>query len=700
MNKSYYPIPKILEGKTIAFTGIYPGVGKTYTYIEFAKQLKAKGYKVIESGTTQKSASIIGSNLTVAKKSLNAKNNWNVKSKHLKTNAFYMIDEAFMMDQSTLNNLKAAYPHCCFILFGDPMQFEPASGNSPITKINLLFSLDKMMRTKDQDIIDALKMIKDGKLPLDFIYKHTNNDISDSMLMLCYKKTTSAECSDLWNDIPGVTLYRAKRRETYNLENDENKYFSVLDEVCNGDIYRLTEIENNYDKTIESYNLYTLEKISGDRKVITIDYDTFKLHFEKKNALNCHKIQGDTIRKEGSDICVWFDKEIAKHNQTFLRFLYVAISRAEYSSQIHFFTEQIKEIVQDFKENEPLKDYLNIAHNQKVVHTSSSELCSTDILDYILSKYDCSNKHDFELYIGENSAYLNNNNLLVMGNTSKSIIDTSNVSVQIMPWEYQRCFCMTLQNQLDNRQLIEIPGKGKNFVTINNTLNGSHKAGSETEYNWFVFEIDEIDGEKVTPEQIEKYFIGTKGHAPKYPEAKKHSFRIIYSGNKSYHFWIYIDNEELNKTHSRELYKAVHDYLNNKLFNGWADKSISTPEHLVRAPKCIRPDTGKEQTLVSFKGKKTLHIDNIMSLLPEPEEPTIVVQPSKDGSVEQAFELYKNDIPTTNGGRGKKILSKLYKEYYRGFLTKEQLKDLARMLCEHANCPEKIKHMISYINEM
>ena len=50
-------------------------------------------------------------------------------------------------------------------------------------------------------------------------------------------------------------------------------------------------------------------------------------------------------------------------------------------------------------------------------------------IHYILSKYDGSNKHDFELYIRENSAYLNNNNLLVMGNTSKSTIDTSNISV-------------------------------------------------------------------------------------------------------------------------------------------------------------------------------------------------------------------------------------------------------------------------------
>ena len=245
----------------------------------------------------------------------------------------------------------------------------------------------------------------------------------------------------------------------------------------------------------------------------------------------------------------------------------------------------------------------------------------------------------------------------------------------------------------------KIPNKGKNFITINNTLNGDHKVGSETEYNWFVFEIDEIDGKKVTPDIIEKYFMGTPGHAPKYPEAKKAAFRIIYSGNKSYHFWFYIENDELNKCASRELYKEVHNYLNNKYFNGWADKSISTPEHLVRAPGLIRPDTEKEQKLISFKGRKTIYINNIMNLMPKKEVKPVEVH-TNNGSVEQAFNTYKDDIPTENGGRGQKILSKLYKEFYRGFLDKVQLKELASMLCTYANCPEKLHKMKSYIDEM
>ena len=167
--------------------------------------------------------------------------------------------------------------------------------------------------------------------------------------------------------------------------------------------------------------------------------------------------------------------------------------------------------------------------------------------------------------------------LLLIGNGN---IETQN-RIEVYA---DRVYSDKLQKELDNRLIQDIPGRGKCFITINDTIKGEHKAGAETEYNWFVFEIDEINGKKVMPEEIERYFIGQGRHLPKYPEAKRSAFRIVYSGNKSYHFWVYVDNDELNKCRSRELYKAVHNYLNEKLFNGWADRSISTPEHLVRAP--------------------------------------------------------------------------------------------------------------------
>lgn len=71
-----------------------------------------------------------------------------------------------------------------------------------------------------------------------------------------------------------------------------------------------------------------------------------------------------------------------KNTQTFLRFLYVSISRAKSASQLHFLYEQVQEVANEFVSNEPLFDYLS---NVNKIDTDSPTLCSSDILDTILS---------------------------------------------------------------------------------------------------------------------------------------------------------------------------------------------------------------------------------------------------------------------------------------------------------------------------
>ena len=83
----------------------------------------------------------------------------------------------------------------------------------------------------------------------------------------------------------------------------------------------------------------------------------------------------------------------------------------------------------------------------------------------------------------------------------------------------------------------------------------------------------------------------------KHKEAKKAAFRIVYSGNRSYHFWFYVENEIT----SREQYKAVHKYLNDTFFGGIADDAINTPEHYVRAPGVIREETVKSNLETAFE---------------------------------------------------------------------------------------------------
>lgn len=694
MNKSYKKIPEILIGKTIAFTGSFPGVGKSYTYSELVKQLTFHNYRVIVGSSTQKAAANIDGR-TVASIS------WKYTGRdeqgnpifiddknHPKISAFYLIDEAFMMDQTQIDRLKHQYPQCCFVLFGDPMQFYPATDESPIMDIDLLFSLEKMMRVKDESLLNAIIDVKNGKLPEKFMYTHSANDQDDSMVLLCYEQDTRDFYNSLFEDYKIETIYRSYKHGNYTDSTGEQR-FSFLDEVSNGELWKLVEMS---DKT------YTLRRISGYQKDIEVDFDTFKANFVKSNANNCHKVQGDTIRQD-TDIIICFDEmftpeNIKNHPQTLLRFLYVALSRAEYSKQIHFWFEQLSPIISSYKNTEVLYDYLK---DVKKIITSSPELCTSDILsDFILPNIQGGNVDpiphikysELDPDFPHNFGYGKNQNYL-----GYAQLHGDNISVITDQKIYRK-----LEKELNNRKIQELPGKGKCFITINNTVNGRNESSKVTEYNWFVFEIDSFGKREASKEEIEKLFINNGHKALQCPEAKKHSFRIVYSGRRSYHFWIYVDNEELNTVHSRDFYKAVWYYLNSVLFNNWADDQVAQPEKYVRAPGVIRPDTNTEQKLVSFKGHHIVHINNIMQLLPKKQE--IQISVSVGGEVEQAFNIYKDDIPTVNGGRGKIILEKLRKEHDRGYLNNDQLKELATMLCEQGNCPEKIKHMFSYIDKM
>ena len=165
-NRTFESIPEFLQGKTIAITGTFPGVGKSYVKNNWVNKLRNAGYKVWNCGTTQK-ASV---DCTVARKSLET-GTWKTKSIH-KSNGFYVIDEAWMFTQEKIDELKISYPNYCFILVGDPLQFDPIESGSIIHKIDFEISLTKQMRMKDESLFNAIKMIKDGIVPIDFIIDH------------------------------------------------------------------------------------------------------------------------------------------------------------------------------------------------------------------------------------------------------------------------------------------------------------------------------------------------------------------------------------------------------------------------------------------------------------------------------------------------------------------------------------------------
>lgn len=691
-------IPLTFRNKVIAFTGTYPGVGKSYIKNILVSQLKDNGYRVFDSGTTHKATNTV-TVASISYKYIKQTKTFIQNGPHPQTDGFYIIDEAFMMSETQLQELKVQYPRMCFILFGDPMQFLPASGEPPLSSIDLLIELDKIMRAKDEYLINAITSLKEGIIPVDFMRERCiDMPHKNDALVITYCKDSSQSYNNMLNDRIN-NIYVSSR---YAFRDFEETLMVSNSTLKNGDLWRLIDIDYKYKK-------YTLKLISKDDVIKTFNDEDFHLFFSNKQAVNNHKIQGDTI-KSGTNIFVSLnDRSIWQHRQTLLRHLYVAISRAEYSSQIFFRKEEVEALIAELKlttpqlaskcadpaSQEPMFDFLK---DKDRVVTNSSELASfNDIFREFIS---VQMKNSSPIYIVEN--------ISSFGQGSKEYPadypDLPSPVLTALKDRGETSIKQTkniLEEQLLSRQLVEVPNKGKCFITINSTTDGLNHKDCVNEYNWFVFEIDEIDGHTATPEEIYKLFIDRRC---KYKEAKKYAYRIVYSGNKSYHFWVYIDNEELNKLNSRELYKDVHNWLNNKLFNGWADKSISTPEHLVRAPGVIRPDTNKEQELV-LRTRKICHIDNIESLIsiraadrhtPEAvaERSCGVVAATSDNLVMQAFNMYKDDIPTVNGGRGKVIISKLFKESRRNVLDKDGLIKLCKMLCNYANCPEKAERII------
>lgn len=78
--------------------------------------------------------------------------------------------------------------------------------------------------------------------------------------------------------------------------------------------------------------------------------------------------------------------------------------------------------------------------------------------------------------------------------------------------------------------------------------------------------------------------------------------RAVYSGGKSIHCRITINYEP----ESKEEYKYIFHYLNDKYFGNNADKSCSNPARLTRKPNGIRSN-GKKQILI-YKSSKVLDV--------------------------------------------------------------------------------------------
>ena len=135
--------------------------------------------------------------------------------------------------------------------------------------------------------------------------------------------------------------------------------------------------------------------------------------------------------------------------------------------------------------------------------------------------------------------------------------------------------------------------------------------------------------------------------------------------------------------------------INEVVFGGKMCQSCINPAQLMRAPNVIRPDTGKVQEVI--KQTRKVVVFDYSQLEEEPSETKQEVPTGNfDNKVVFAFEMMKNDHDGSDGGRGRLILDKAYREKYTRGWTNEECRQLIELLCRAWNCSDKISRLQKY----
>ena len=137
-----------------------------------------------------------------------------------------------------------------------------------------------------------------------------------------------------------------------------------------------------------------------------------------------------------------------------------------------------------------------------------------------------------------------------------------------------------------------------------NPIKGEKKDANVTSYRNFLIEIDSLSIE----DQIEYV-----------KKSKMPVSAAVYSGSKSIHFIVCL-NENLP---SEEIWRYYNNWILNVLAE--ADQQVRTPTKSVRFPGSIRPETGKEQRIVTLGKRFSLDalknwLSEYHSLRPVPKE--------------------------------------------------------------------------------
>ena len=220
--------------------------------------------------------------------------------------------------------------------------------------------------------MNAIKSLKEGRLPIDFLYEHAVDHISGDELRVCYKNITKDRYNSVTNEKHVGYIYRSTQQVRYSSKYCEVYHYRDL-QWKNGQLWKIIRIND-----IGDYDLVSLD----GKHYITVSDEILDTYFQLHMAINNHKIQGDTI----SECNLWIDCENLKGDLLF-KHLYVAISRANRHTQIKFLKSQVNNIVSSIGaclNSSWYKTGLDIDSFEQTDSVKLSQYKITDLLEYLI----------------------------------------------------------------------------------------------------------------------------------------------------------------------------------------------------------------------------------------------------------------------------------------------------------------------------
>ena len=421
--KSFKHIPEQLQNAVIGFGGTLPGVGKTYTKKAWAEKLRALGYQVIETGSTNKASDLNKTIYSVAgwtdmeqtrkqKKFVRKTENLKIFPQH---SSFIMIDEAWMLSQEDIETVKKQFPKCCILLFGDPNQFPPIEDNTVLKaydnlamdaydkhiyeirkaikkgiKRNTIYSLDKMYnltvqyRVKTPELKRFLDNIKQGfaseEDALVFIQKHQYKEDQEYDFAICRT----------WEGSNGVYSYG-----NYNIDNTKRTLRNLKKNIKG--VY-VGQTSGYTRKGFSKNSLFQLNGKSFENDKQITDMSIFKDEklMRLQGAVTCHSIQGATLN-EGTKIIVDVDDAMSLIDteakvekqlyEDFARFMYIACSRVQSEDDIVFKCQDVEKFCRI------MSQHVELSNSLGGVSSNSTELSSIeDPVSFLLETEELKNR--------------------------------------------------------------------------------------------------------------------------------------------------------------------------------------------------------------------------------------------------------------------------------------------------------------------